>query len=70
MLDQDGGETNWNSEALFASRDETVNSEIEPGQELRVRYYFSVPANLPLKSASFQQRGNSRIQVHDLSNMK
>jgi hypothetical protein len=70
LFDQDGGEIKWNGTALYASRDENVNSTVAPGQELRVRYYFPVAANLPLKSLTLQQTASGRAYAYDLTSLK
>jgi hypothetical protein len=70
LIDADGGSIRWNGDVLFASRDETAKSDIAPGGEFHVRYFFEVPENLPLKSASLQQGADGRAYVYDLSGVK
>lgn len=66
LFDQDGAEIKGNSEVLFPSRDETINQNIEPGKELRARYYFQVPSNCSLKSLVIRQSGG-RKYAYDVS---
>jgi hypothetical protein len=70
LIDGDGGEIRWNDTALFAGRDENARGDVGPGKEIRVRYYFEVPAKLALKSFSIQQTTKGRAYAYDLSGLK
>lgn len=69
VVDGDGGQIDWGQETYFASRDEGIRSNIEPGQELRFRWVFDVPEKLPLQNISVTE-GNGRAFVYDLSQIK
>jgi len=70
LTDQDGGDIRWNGTCLFASRDDDARADLAPGQELRVRYFFPVPPNLPLKAFGIQQSSTGRVYAYDLTNLK
>jgi hypothetical protein len=70
VVDQDGGDIRWNGAALYASRDDNVHGTVGPDQEIRVRYFFEVPANVGLKSFSIQQSSTGRPFAYDLAGLK
>lgn len=70
VADQDNGDVRWNGTTLYASRDDNARGTVGPDQEIRVRYYFEVPVNLPLKSFSIQQSSTGRPFEYDLSGLK
>ncbi len=70
LIDQDGSDVRWNESALFASKDEAVRGNLGPGQEMRVRYYYDVPADLALRSFTIQQAATGRVYAYDLSSLK
>lgn len=68
LMDSDGGVIRWNGDLLYASRDDTLNSEMEPGQEVRFRWFFEVPEAAGLDKLSITEGG--RDFVYDLSGVK
>lgn len=70
LYDLDGGQISWNSTTLYASRDDNAHTRLAPGQEVRVRYFFAVPTNLPLKSLTLQETNSGRVYAYDLASLK
>ncbi|MHB0998917.1 MAG: hypothetical protein ACYC27_06695 [Armatimonadota bacterium] len=69
LTDIDNAEIRWDGQTYYGSRDDSVNSDIEPGQELRFRHIFKVPENVQLKELAVSQSG-SRSYVYDMSEVK
>lgn len=69
LTDGDGMSVKWNSNMLGGSRDVRVDTDMEPGQEIGIRYYFEVPSDLAVKSFSICQR-KSRTYEYDVSDAK
>lgn len=69
LTDADGGEIRWNGNLLYASRDDSLNAKLEPGQEIRFRWFFEVPEAAGLQSLSVSQSGG-RDFVYDVSSVK
>ncbi len=70
LTDADGLEVKWNGLMMLASRDQPIGSQnIEPKQEVKIRYYFEVPNDLGLKSFSVCERHGHRF-VYDASSVK
>lgn len=70
LTDADGLEVKWNSTTLLASRDQPIGSQnIEPKQEVKIRYYFEVPGDLGLKSFSICEKHGRRF-VYDATSVK
>ncbi len=63
----EGENLDWNQELLYASRDETVSMDVEPGQEAKARYYFLIPSGSTVKQFSVQQSDEGRRFTWDLS---
>lgn len=71
LTDVDGGTIRWGDSGIyFASRDDTANAEIEPGQEFRFRFVFDVPEGVQPKTFSMTQGGTSRSYEYDVSGVK
>ncbi len=68
LTDADGGKISWNQSLLYASRDDNINAELEPGQEMRFRWYFEVPEGLGLSKLSISE-SKGREFVYDLSTL-
>jgi hypothetical protein len=66
----DGENLDWNEELLYASRDETVSMEVEPGQEAKVRYYFLIPSGSTVKQLSVQESDEGRRFTWDMTGAK
>jgi len=69
LSDADGMTVRWNGKMLSASRDASVDAQLDPGQEVGIRYYFELPSDLGAKSFSISQR-KSRVYVFDVSDAK
>jgi hypothetical protein len=54
---------------FLASRDTSFGDNIQPGQELRVRYIFEVPKDLAMKTLSIAKE-ESRVYEYDMSAVK
>jgi hypothetical protein len=63
----DGENLDWNQELLYASRDETISMDVEPGQEAKVRYYFTIPSGSTAKQFSVQQSDEGRRFTWDMT---
>ena len=55
LTDSDGVELRRFDNVYSASRDAALNTSIEPGQEVRFRYFFEVPGEAQAKSLTFVQ---------------
>jgi hypothetical protein len=69
VTDVDGGEVHWTGEALFAGRDDKINADMDPNQEMHFRYVFEIQQNVQPKSLSMSQ-GGSHEYIYDLSQVK
>ena len=69
LLDADGAEIRWDGNTFYASRDDNVNTTLEPGQELRFRHVFTVPEKVGLGSIAWTENGG-RAFVYDLTQVK
>jgi hypothetical protein len=70
LIDTDGGEIHWSSDTYFASRDDSISAEIEPGNELRFRWVYEVPDKVQPQSLEAKQTSDGRKYVYDLSEIK
>lgn len=55
LSDADGIELRRLDNVYSATRDAAINTEIEPGQEIRFRYFFEVPGGAQVKSFTWAQ---------------
>ena len=69
LQDVDGGTVSWGDTVLFASRDDTLNAEVEQGQEIGFRILYIVKNGVQLKSLSMSE-GGGRQYVYDVSSVK
>jgi len=69
LTDADGVEVEWNQNMYSASRDATIQTDVEPGQEIRFRYACPVPKDVKLKSLSIREE-EGHMFVYDLSGVK
>ncbi len=69
LMDADGAEIKWNSDTLYASRDDNVSMSVESGKEFRFRQYFEVPEDLDLQTLSIKE-GGSRAYMFDVSRVQ
>jgi hypothetical protein len=69
VTDKDGNTLSWNQDTLKSSRDETIDSDVDPGHEIKFRHYYAVPNDLPLKDYSIKER-EGRAYLFDLSGTK
>lgn len=68
LTDSDGGTIAWNGTILYASRDDNVNVSMEPGQEIRFRWFFEVPEAAGLASLAASEGG--REFIYDMSGVR
>ena len=54
LKDADGDRTDYNTSMLKASRDEQAGGELQPGEEVRVRFYFKLPEKATAKTILLQ----------------
>jgi hypothetical protein len=54
LKDADGEKTDYNSAMLKGSRDEAAGSELAPGEEARVRFYWALPEKVEAKEVLLQ----------------
>ncbi|HEX8465090.1 MAG TPA: DUF4352 domain-containing protein [Abditibacterium sp.] len=54
LKDVDGEKTDYTSSILKGSRDEEANSELAPGEEARVRFYWELPEKVEAKTILMQ----------------
>lgn len=66
----DGDDVEWTQDMLYAKRNDSVETKLKTGQELKVRYYYQVPEDVELKSFLLQQGEDGRIYEFDLSDVK
>jgi len=54
LKDADGEKVNYNTSMLKAARDEEAHGELEPGEEVRVRFYWVLPENVAARTVLLQ----------------
>lgn len=69
FTDVDGGSIRAGDETYYASRDEGIRAEIEPGKEIRFRWVVQVPEKVAVKTMAVSQN-NGRKFVYDLSQIQ
>ena len=70
LRDADGANVEWNQSLLQASRNNPIDMELDPGQEIRGRFFFQVPKDLALKDLSIREGSEGRAFVYDVSGAK
>ncbi|HEY3282554.1 MAG TPA: DUF4352 domain-containing protein [Armatimonadota bacterium] len=70
VRDQDGAEVEGYNNLLAGSRDADLDTELEPGQEIKARRYYRVPKDLGLKTLSVKLGDEGRAFVYDVSGLK
>jgi len=70
LMDSDGGEIHWASDTYYASRDDSINADIEPGSEVHFRWVFEVPDKVQLQSLEIKQTSDGRLFAYDLTQIK
>ena len=65
LRDADGEKVDYNQTMLKASRDEAASGDLAPGEEARVRFFFSMPEGVAAKSVSLKE-SDSRSVVFDV----
>ncbi|MCL5104232.1 MAG: hypothetical protein M1133_08970 [Armatimonadetes bacterium] len=66
LADVDGAEVEWNGDMLQASRNKALEQRIEPGQEMRFRFFYSIPSDLQPKTLTIRER-QSKWLAYDVS---
>jgi hypothetical protein len=69
LTDADGIELEWGKDTLAPSRDVSINTNLEPNQEMKFRYFFKVPEDAKLQSLAIG-KSESRTYVYDMSGIK
>ncbi|SMB83211.1 hypothetical protein [Deinococcus hopiensis] len=69
LKDADGKRVAYNRVMLKASRDERVEGRLPGGEEVRVRFFFDLPANEGVESLSVTDAGG-RAYVYDQKDLK
>ncbi|MVN86461.1 hypothetical protein GO986_06750 [Deinococcus sp. HMF7620] len=69
LKDADGERVEYNQMLLKASRDEKAVGTLEAGEEVRVRFYFALPANVNGQSLSLTD-GAGRPLLFDISSAR
>jgi hypothetical protein len=57
LVDADGEKVEYNQTLLKASRDEPADGTLKPGEEARVRLFFTLPANVGAKTLTLRGEG-------------
>lgn len=70
LRDADGNEIEWNQKMVQRSSDKSVQSELEPGQELKFRLYFQVSKDVAPSTLTIGQGSDARQYVYDVSSAK
>ncbi len=66
----EGEKIEWDAEFLQASRNESVDADLEPGDEMGARVFFRAPAGVSLVRCEFSEGENGRVYVLDLAGVK
>jgi len=73
----DGGEATWNEQLYLANSWRAVDVTLKPGQELAVKYAFTLPSDVPAQSVRFWEEDlpsisdtTSREFVYDLGGLE
>jgi hypothetical protein len=69
LKDVDGSEVTYNGDMLLASRDKPVETDVSPGQELKVRILFQVPKDVGLKTLAISRSEGHPLE-YDMSGVK
>ena len=69
LKDADGERVEFNQSMLKASRDETAGGPIAAGEEVRVRFFVALPANVNGQSLSLTD-GAGQTYVYDVSGVR
>lgn len=70
LIDTDGGEIKRLTNAYYMSRDDVINMNLEPGQELSFRYVFEVPEKAQIQSYEIKETNQGRTFVYDVSQVQ
>jgi hypothetical protein len=65
----DGEKVEWGGEMLHPSRDESVNADLDPGDEMGARVFFRAPAGVKLDRCEFSEKEKGRVYVFGLGGM-
>ncbi len=57
LRDEDGATVEYSQNLLAASRDKSIETQMDPGQEMKVRIIYQVPKDLGLKTLSISREG-------------
>lgn len=69
LKDADGERVEYNQTMLRASRDEKAGGTLAAGEEVRVRFFFALPAHVDAQSLSLTD-SSGRAYVYDLSGVR
>ncbi|THF70907.1 hypothetical protein E7T06_04935 [Deinococcus sp. Arct2-2] len=69
LRDADGERVEYNGLLLKASRDETAGGTLGAGEEVRVRFFFALPANVNGQTLTLAD-GTGRAYVYDVSGVR
>lgn len=65
----DGEKVEWGGEMLHPSRSESVDVDLDPGDEMGARVFFRAPAGVKLDRCEFSEKENGRVYVFGLGGM-
>ncbi|HEX8463630.1 MAG TPA: DUF4352 domain-containing protein [Abditibacterium sp.] len=63
LKDADGEKTDYNTSMLKGSRDEEASSTLAPGEEARVRFYWTLPENVDAQTVLLQYGYNREART-------
>jgi hypothetical protein len=69
LIAADDEKAEWSQALLKASRDESAEGTLKPGQEYKARIYFPLPKNVAAKTLTLAE-GESHSYAFDVSNTK
>ncbi len=71
LRDADGEKVAYNQSILKASRDESTDGTLEPGEETRIRFYFALPKDVAGKTLRLAEGrlSSARVFAWDLTTM-
>jgi hypothetical protein len=68
LLDTDGSEIDRENDLLRASSDRPIDTELNPGQEMKFRFYFRVDQDITPRTLMISAADDSRTYKYEMPN--
>ena len=66
LKDSDGSDIDWNGRMLKASSNKDLDTEIDPGQEVKFRYYFKIDSGVEPKNLLLSASDDGRVYCYSV----